>query len=524
MPQAIPAVIGAGASILGARKAKKAADADRAQSQAVIDRLGDVEFDPQSLFGPQGVGFDFDSMTGDLGSFAPFQEMFAGLAESGIGQGFDIQQGTLGAGLPVLQQLFGGASGLSGQTLNDIGNVNTDFLQGQFGGAMDLVSSMFGDATAEGRGIRDMAQLFGAGGAGLQGEGADLRNLGTSMLNRGDLARAIGLDFGQGGAAEMLGRGADFFGRSDFFGNEAQQGFEDLRAETLSTLRERDREGEDRAAAGLADELFGSGRLGTTGGGRDISDFAQGLARADLDRQLAATGEARAARESSGNLASLFGQLGTGASSVAPGFFNAGTNLFSQGSPMDQLGLGVLGAGTDLTQTGTSLASLMPQMINAGSGVSGLEALPLNAFSQFGSNFGMAQELENTMLNDAFNRFGSTAGLTSDLFGGMFDLGSGLIGQGASGLQTALGLEQLPLDFGEFAANLAASQANTEIAASGGQGNVTANFGPSGNDLLGTALSSFGSNLFNSSGGFDQIGEAIGSIFERPEKPTPSGK
>jgi hypothetical protein len=106
----------------------------------------------------------------------------------------------------------------------------------------------------------------------------------------------------------------------------------------------------------------------------------------------------------------------------------------------------------------------------------------------------------------------------------MFDLGSGLIGQGASGLQTALGLEQLPLDFGEFAANLAASQANTEIAASGGQGNVTANFGPSGNDLLGTALSSFGSNLFNSSGGFDQIGEAIGSIFERPEKPTPSGK
>jgi hypothetical protein len=191
---------------------------------------------------------------------------------------------------------------------------------------------------------------------------------------------------------------------------------------------------------------------------------------------------------------------------------------------MDQLGLGVLGAGTDLTQAGTSLASLLPQIINAGSGVSGLEALPLNAFSQFGSNFGMAQELENTMLNDAFNRFGSTAGLTSDLFGGMFDLGSGLLGQGASGLQTALGLESLPLDFGEFAANLAASQANTEIAAAGGQGNVTANFGPSGNDLLGAALSSFGSNLFNSSGGFDQIGKGIFDGIFKKSDPTPSGK
>jgi hypothetical protein len=516
MPAAIPAVIGAGASLLGARKAKKSADADRAVQQGVIDRLAGVEFDPQSIFGPQGVGFDFDTMIGDLGSFAPFQEMFAGLAESGVGQGFDIQQGALGAGLPVLQQLFGGAAGLSGQALADSGNVSTDFLQGQFGGAMDLVSGMFGDATAEGRGIRDMAQLFGAGGAGLQGEGADLRGLGIDMLDAGDPMRALGQQFGLGGAAEMLGRGADFFGRSDFFGDEAQVGFEDLRAETLDLLRERDREGEDRAAAGLADQLFGTGRLGTTGGGRDISDFAQGLARADLDRQLAATGEARSARESSADIAQLFGSLGTGVSSLAPGFAQAGTGMFGAGTALDQLGLGVLGRGTDLTQAGTSLASLMPAMISAGTGVSGLEQIPLNAFSQFGQNFGMAQELEDSMLTNAFNRFGTTADLTRDLFGGMFDVGSTLLGQGAGGLQTALGLESLPLDFGEFAANLAASDVNTQIAAAGGQGNVTANFGPSGNDLLAAGLANFGSNLFQSGGGFDAIGGAIKDIFSKP--------
>jgi hypothetical protein len=523
MPAAIPAVIGGGLSLLGAKKAAKGADADRAQQQQALDRLAGVEFDPQSIFGPSGLGFDFDTMVASLGDFAPFQDMFGGLAESGIGQGFDIQQGALGAGLPVLEQLFGGASGLAGQSLADIQNFEgTDFLQDVFSRGIDFAGGQLGQASAEGAGIRALAQQLGLGGAGLGGEGADLRNLGVDMLNRGDPARATGLDFGLGGAASVFGRGSDLFNRGDFFADEAQQGFESLRADTLSTLRERDREGEDRAAAGLADELFGTGRLGTTGGGRDISDFAQGLARADLDRQLAATGEARAARESSGNLASLFGQLGTGVTSLAPNIFNAGTNMFAQGNVMDQLGLGVLGAGTDITNAGTALSSLMPQLINAGTGVSGLEALPLKALGDFGANFGMAQELEDALLNNAFNRFGSTAGLTNDLFGGIMNLGSGLIGQGGNALQTALGLESLPLDFAEFGANLGATQANTDIAAAGGQANVAANFNPTGSDLLAGGLSTLGSNIFQSAGGFDTISDAIGNIF-RP-KPTPGGK
>jgi hypothetical protein len=515
MPQAIPAVIGAGASLLGARKAKKSADSDRRQQQEILDRLSEVSFDPQALFGPQGIGFDPATGEMSLGAFAPFQEMLGGLAESGIGQGFDIQQGALGAGLPAIQQLFGNALGLSDVALGGLGDANTDFLQQQFGSGMDFVSSLFGNATAEGQGIRDMAQLFGAGGADLRAEGAGIRGLGLEGLSAGDPMQALGQAFGLGGAGELMGRGSDFFGRSNFFGNEAQVGFEDLRAETLDLLRERDREGEDRAAAGLADELFGTGRLGVTGGGREISDFAQGLARADLDRQLAATGEARTTRESAGNLAGLFGQLGTGASSLAPGFANAGTSMFGAGTDLSRLGLGVLGAGTDLTGQGTALSSLMPSMINAGTSVSGLEQIPLSAMGQFGQNFGMAQELESALLNNAFNRFGSTSNLTNDLFAGMMGTGSGLLSQGAGALQSALGMSQLPLDFGTFAANLATTQANTEIAAAGGQNNVTANFGPSGNDLLASGLSNFGSNLFNSSGGFQSIVDGIGGIFNK---------
>jgi len=453
MPQAIPAVIGLAGSVIGGKKAKKAADADRASQNAIIDRLSKVKFDPQSVFGGSGMGFDFDTMTGDLGDFAPFQEMFGGLADSSFGQGMDIQQGAIDAGMPALMDLFGGSAGLAQQSLGDIGNVNTDFLQNQFGGGMDFVSSMFGDATAEGKGIRDLAQAFA-----------------------------------QQGVGDAMGQSQNFLNRSDFFGDEAQVGFEDLRADTLNLLRERDKEGEDRAAAGLADELFGSGRLGTTGGGRNISDFAQGLARADLDRQLAATGEARAARESSGNLAQAFGGLSNQAFSLAPAMMNAGTSA-----------------------------------MNAGTGVSGLEQIPLNAFSNFGQNFGMAQELEDTMLNSAFNRFGSTSGLVQDLFGGMFNTGSTMIGQGGSALQSMLGLETMPLEFGEFAANLAATAANTDIAAAGGQGQIASNFGPSGNDLLASGLSQFGSNMFQSGGGFDAITGGIKGLFKK-KTPTPEGK
>jgi hypothetical protein len=428
MPQAIPAVIGAGASLLGAKKAKKSADADRAQQQAVIDRLAEVDFDPQSLFGPSGVGFDFDTGVGSLGEWAPFQDALGGLADMGIGQGSDIQQSILDMGLGDLFGTFGQAGSLKDMAFADImgggSQQDANFLKDVFGQGIDFAGSELGKSFAEGRDIRAGA--------------ADLGALGDTFLN------------------------------------EASGGFDNIRAETLDLLRERDREGEDRAAAGLADQLFGTGRLGTTGGGRQISDFAQGLARADLDRQLAATGEARAVQRQQADI-------------------------------------------------GTQIRNLVPGLINAGTGVSGLEQIPMRGLSDFGSNFGMATELGDAMLNNAFNRFGSTAGLTNDMFGNIFNLGTNLIGQGTDALGTAMGMENFPLEWARFAANLGATDVNTQIAAAGGQGDVAANFGPSGNDLMATALSSLGGNLFESAGGWDTIGSTIGGLFKKNE-PVPSGK
>ena len=426
MPAAIPAVIGAGASLLGARKAKKSADADRAQQQAVIDRLGDVEFDPQTAFGPSGTGFDFETMVGSLGEWAPFQDMFGGLADLSLGQGTDIQQSALAMGIPELMAGFEQSGNLRDMAYGDIFSAGDSAagLQDFFSGGMDWAQGQLGNHFAEGAGIR-------------------------------------------AGAADLAARG-------DSFLDAAGGGFDNIRADTLNLLRERDREGEDRAAAGLADQLFGTGRLGTTGGGREISDFAQGLAKADIDRQLAANQEARSVQRQQADI-------------------------------------------------GTQIRNLVPSLINAGTGVSGLEQIPLRAMSDFGSNFGMAAELEDSLLNSAFNRFGSTSNLTNDMFGDFFNIGTSMIGQGGDALSTAMGMENFPLEWARFAANLGATGANTEIAAAGGQGNVAADFGPSGNDLMAAGLSNLGKGLFESSGGWGTIGDAIGGIFKKND-PTPSGK
>ena len=455
MPQAIPAVIGLVGSVAASRSAAKSASKDRGLSQAAIDRLAQVDFDPENVMGPGGVGFDFDLMQGNLGDFAPFLDAFGGLADINLGQGFDIQQGALQQGMPMLQSLMGSAGGLSDLALDSFGMANTDMLQNLFGTGSQFALENLGNATAE---------------------GADLRQMGA--------------DFGLSNAMNAIGQGQDFFGRSNFFADEAQQGFEGLRADTLNLLRERDREGEDRAAAGLADTLFGTGRLGIRSGGedgelvqREISDFGRGLANADLDRQLAATQEARASQMQSGNLAQMFGNMGVGATGLAPALFGAGTG-----------------------------------MVNAGTGVSGLDATMMQGLSQFGQNFGYAQELENSLLNSAFDRFGSTAGLVGDLFGDMYNTGGTQIGQAGDALASALGLSQLPLNFGEFAANLAANEANTEVSAAGGQVAGAQGIGPSGRDIWGAALGNMGSNLFNSSGGWN----AIADIF-RKSPPAASG-
>ena len=87
---------------------------------------------------------------------------------------------------------------------------------------------------------------------------------------------------------------------------ESSQGFVDesnefdragREEETLGLLRQRASGDENRQGNTLINKLFGTGRLGTTGGAQILGDQARGLAEADLTRVLASRSEARTESE-----------------------------------------------------------------------------------------------------------------------------------------------------------------------------------------------------------------------------------
>lgn len=86
--------------------------------------------------------------------------------------------------------------------------------------------------------------------------------------------------------------------------------FGDVYNQNLSLLRQQAAPQEDQAYNALQNKLYSQGRLGSTGGGLDITAFAKGLGEADVARQLAAfntaqgvAGQQEAARQYDTNVA-----------------------------------------------------------------------------------------------------------------------------------------------------------------------------------------------------------------------------
>jgi hypothetical protein len=193
---------------------------------------------------------------------------------------------------------------------------------------------------------------------------------------------------GAGASAERLGRG-----------------FDASRDDTLALLRQQAAPFEQRAFQGLQDTQFATGQLGSSGGALQTEAFARGLSQADLDRQLAASGEARA--EQSSLLDLLGGQLEGGAglrgmeadllqqafsqfagtqglaADLQSGVFNQGSALFNQGGQ----GLGgmqaILGM---LMSLGGFSGDLEAQRANTELGAKGGQATALGNIGASGSD------------------------------------------------------------------------------------------------------------------------------------------
>jgi len=119
------AVIGAGASIFGARKAAKAANAQLALQREQMNRLAGVQYNPFNVSGLGGAGVSFNDGNAqlNLGQFQGANNLFQNLFNQFSGMGLDQQH----AAMQGFDQMAGGMqnqaaglSGMFGQQVNDL--------------------------------------------------------------------------------------------------------------------------------------------------------------------------------------------------------------------------------------------------------------------------------------------------------------------------------------------------------------------------------------------------------------------
>jgi hypothetical protein len=353
-------------------------------------------FSPTSIYGG-----DLGQITGTDGGFnlTPSQQqqmlsgLFGGAASSLLGgRGSGYGAGFLELGGAGVQPAYEAYQGALGQALPTQ----------QFGAQNNLLSLLQGQT-----------QGFGQGGllAGLAGMGQ------------------VGNAFQQGQG--FLGQAQGLLGQA---GNV--QGLVDDR---LSALRSQAAPQEERQFNSLQNRLFSQGRLGSTGGSRDIEAFARGLGEADLGRQMAAqdlglrtSGLLQQGAGIAGGLgqglfgqgfgaAGQFGGMGLNALGQTAGFGQQGLqNLLnlqdvgiSRAGQRMQNAMGLFGFGQDI------FGQNIGQALQATQGVSGALA-PLFDLGNLSARFSEARGLSDRAQADYASQQQSSGGLFGSLLGGLF--------------------------------------------------------------------------------------------------------
>jgi hypothetical protein len=207
----------------------------------------------------------------------------------------------------------------------------------------------------------------------------------------------------------------------------------------LNVLRDQAAPFEQREFNRLQDDLFKTGRIGSSGGGLQTEAFARGLGQADLDRQLAAEDQAlrlrtSAMQQTASGLAGLgegraqrglFDQLATsqlgrtaGASDLsarrAMDRFNLANQLFAQTQSQDprnlQLGLAALGGAQGLAGMNMDALGMAAGIEQARSGAATNRAQLIAGAPQGGGNI-----MGNAMASLGGSMF---AGAVPGVFGG----------------------------------------------------------------------------------------------------------
>jgi hypothetical protein len=456
------AIIGAGTAAYGAyssnRQARAAQDAQNRALGASTTNLmpfvtGGLENGVRTSFGysrnPDGTGQGQLALSG--GNLDPISSALSQYAAQGVPS---FTNG-LPAGVQQAFQQFQGMQGLPNLDLNGLdqilGGTNQAFTQAQQG--LSQAGQLGGF---------NPAQLF----AGAQGIAGQLP--GSNQFQTGLQGSAFDA------AQAQLGSLGQTYGQA--YDN------------TLGTLRAQARPEEDRAFAGLTDNLFSTGRLGSTGGALQTEAFARGLGQADLSRQLAATQQAQQAQQNSLGLA-------TGASGIGMGLAQQGNNNMG------------------------ALSNSMQGLFGAGFGGSSLQDQLLNsAFGRFGQTAQMNADLNQARFarsmygnETAYTRGQNMLGTQVNLAGLPAALQGAQLGNVNSALQGQSGIQSQILQM--FGAGLSAEQAaaNARVGAGSNMAQIVGSpsFGAAG-QANAAMWSQLGSSLMNQNGG---MGGLLGSIF-----------
>lgn len=356
----------------------------------------------------------------------------------------------------------------TGQLVTDLG----DRLSGQQG-ALDAFAGLFGEQATGDFGQQagnflDLQSLVGLQGpqannnffSGLQG--AIGNNLGIAQAGIGNA-----LNFGQ--ATNPLGNAA--------FGIAGQQlgdigTFDDVRASQLDLLRQQAAPFEQRAFDNLQNNQFATGRLGSSGGALQTEAFARGLGQADLDRQLAASSEARNVQNNALGLAS--GSFGLGASQrgLADNLLNSAFGRFS----------GLSGLANDIE----------------------------------GSRFGQNLSAQQNTFGQLQNLFGNALGLEGFQQQSQADNFSRML----AALGAGNAVNQVPLQNLGFLADLEQQRANQILGSSQVQSGLV---GQAGQVQDATASAFSGLSQLAQGGGFDFLGGLFGNRNQAQPGPTTTG-
>lgn len=453
--------------------ARSAADASKFSPYSTANLFGSAMWDPSTNTLIQGLSPFSQQLTGAL------QQQALGTLNSPISQlGLPTQAG-------AYNDLMGAYTTANGMQM-DQGLY--DSIMGGYGNAVgfspqSVSAQMLGLAPSVGA-----QAAFAPNSAGL-----NLSNLFNQMGNSPY-------------ALEQMQRGRNLLGNN----------YDQLAANQLGLMRQQAAPQEERATNSLMQRLFNQGRLGSTGGGRDIAAFAEGLSNADTQRQLSAQDFARGLYQQDQNLgANLFsggaglqqqglglaGQLGSNINSqtLARDQYNLGAGQFNSSLGL-QAALANQGAQTSYDLANQSLG-LNAAMANQSAGLSANSQL-LSALGAMG-NFGTGWQ------NTSYNRANDAIARAE----GMFGFGNQLSQQGVTNSSNYLNL----------LSGIAQQQnalAQLGITSGGAQAQAGANQGQFLTSAAGSPFGSFFSGLGNAYLGSDAGQTALANLF-RTTKPDP---